>query len=817
MGFKHILRRLLRTPLFTALTVLTLGIGIGANTAIFSVVEGILLRPLPFYQADQLVAVDHTAPGVNLQNAGAAPFLYFTYREESKTFEDVGLVNSDTSSVTGLAEPEEIGTLNVTPNVLSILKVQPLVGRAFSEADGKSEQPLTVMLTYGYWRSRFGDDRSIVGRTITLDGRPREVVGVLPENFRFLDRRPAVVLPIQFDRSKILLGRFNFGGIARLKPGATIAQANADVARMIPIAIRAFPAPPGFSATMFEDARLGPLVQPLKQSLVGELNAVLWVLMGTVGIVLLIACANVANLLLVRAEGRQQELSIRAALGAGWRRIARELLIESLALGVAGGLFALALAYGALAVLKSMAPANLPRVDEISIGAPVLLFTAIVALAASALFGMVPVFKYAGPQLGTALRAGGRSLSDSGERHRARSVLVVIQVALALVLLVSSGLMIRTFQALRHVDPGFLRPQEVQTFRISIPESAVKEPEAVVRMEQNIRDRLAEIPGVTSVAFTTVIPLDGGNWHDPVFAEDHVYKEGQIPPLRSFKFVSPGLLSTMGNRLIAGRDLTWSDTYEKHKVALVSENLARELWKTPQDAIGKRIRDNLKTPWREVVGVVSDERVDGLDQKAPTMVIWPVLMDEFSGDDVSVRRGVAYVIRSSRTGSAGFIDDISRAVWSVNPNLPLAGVRTLRDIYDRSLARTSFTLVMLALAGGMALLLGIAGIYGVMSYSVSQRTREIGIRVALGAPREQVVGMFVSYGARLAAIGIVCGLLAAAGLTRFLSTLLFDVKPSDPLTYVLVCAGLVSAAVIASYVPALRATSIDPVEALRAE
>jgi len=817
MGFKHILRRLLRTPLFTALTVLTLGIGIGANTAIFSVVEGILLRPLPFYQADQLVAVDHTAPGVNLQNAGAAPFLYFTYREESKTFEDVGLVNSDTSSVTGLAEPEEIGTLNVTPNVLSILKVQPLVGRAFSEADGKSEQPLTVMLTYGYWRSRFGDDRSIVGRTITLDGRPREVVGVLPENFRFLDRRPAVVLPIQFDRSKILLGRFNFGGIARLKPGATIAQANADVARMIPIAIRAFPAPPGFSATMFEDARLGPLVQPLKQSLVGELNAVLWVLMGTVGIVLLIACANVANLLLVRAEGRQQELSIRAALGAGWGRIARELLIESLTLGVAGGLFALALAYGALAVLKSMAPANLPRVDEISIGAPVLLFTAIVALAASALFGMVPVFKYAGPQLGTALRAGGRSLSDSRERHRARSVLVVIQVALALVLLVSSGLMIRTFQALRHVDPGFLRPQEVQTFRISIPESAVKEPEAVVRMEQNIRDRLAEIPGVTSVAFTTVIPLDGGNWHDPVFAEDHVYKEGQIPPLRSFKFVSPGLLSTMGNRLIAGRDLTWSDTYEKHKVALVSENLARELWKTPQDAIGKRIRDNLKTPWREVVGVVSDERVDGLDQKAPTMVIWPVLMDEFSGDDVSVRRGVAYVIRSSRTGSAGFIDDISRAVWSVNPNLPLAGVRTLRDIYDRSLARTSFTLVMLALAGGMALLLGIAGIYGVMSYSVSQRTREIGIRVALGAPREQVVGMFVSYGARLAAIGIACGLLAAAGLTRFLSTLLFDVKPSDPLTYVLVCAGLVSAAVIASYVPALRATSIDPVEALRAE
>jgi hypothetical protein len=273
----------------------------------------------------------------------------------------------------------------------------------------------------------------------------------------------------------------------------------------------------------------------------------------------------------------------------------------------------------------------------------------------------------------------------------------------------------------------------------------------------------------------------------------------------------------MGNRLVAGRDLTWSDTYEKHKVVLVSENLAREMWQSPQNAIGKRVRDNLKAPWREVVGVVSDERGDGLNKTAPTTVIWPLLLDQFSGDEISVRRGVAFVVRSPRTGSAGFVNDISRAVWSVNPNLPLAGVRTLQEIYNRSLARTSFTLVMLALAGGMALLLGIAGIYGVMSYSVSQRTREIGIRVALGAQSEQVVRMFVSHGARLAALGIVFGLLAAAGLTRFLSTLLFDVKPSDPLTYIAVGVGLVGAAVIASYVPALRATSVDPVEALRAE
>jgi predicted permease len=394
---------------------------------------------------------------------------------------------------------------------------------------------------------------------------------------------------------------------------------------------------------------------------------------------------------------------------------------------------------------------------------------------------------------------------------------VVVQVALALVLLISSGLMIRTFQALRSVDPGFTRPQEILTLRISIPETAVKDPQAVVRMEQEIRDRIAAVPGVTSAAFTTIIPLDGGNWHDPIFAQDKVYAEGQIPPLRTYKFVSPGLIETMGNRLIVGRDITWADTYERRPVSIVSENLARELWGDPQSALGKHIRESLKTPWREVIGVVSDERIDGLNQKPPTMVVFPVLMDNFEGDEVSVRRGVAYVIRSPRAGSTAFVNEVSRAIWAVNPNLPLAGIRTLEEISRRSMARTSFTLVMLALAGGMALLLGLAGIYGVMSYSVSQKTREIGIRVALGARNEEVIRMFVAHGARLAAVGIVCGLAVAAILTRFMSSLLFNVSAADPATYLAVCAGLVMATVLASYLPALRATSVDPVEALRAE
>ncbi len=311
--------------------------------------------------------------------------------------------------------------------------------------------------------------------------------------------------------------------------------------------------------------------------------------------------------------------------------------------------------------------------------------------------------------------------------------------------------------------------------------------------------------------------MDGDGWHDAIFASDKVYAESQIPPIRLFKFVSPGLLKTMGTALVAGRDFTWTDAFEKRPVAMVSENLARELWQTPAAAIGKRIRESHAAPWREVVGVVGDERDDGVNQKAPATVLWPILMDHFAGDETSVRRSLAYMIRSTRAGSSTFVQEIGQAVWSVNPNLPLAGVRTLQEVYDRSLAKTSFTLVMLAIAGGMALLLGIAGIYGVISYSVSQRTREIGIRMALGARAQEVAGMFVRYGFRLAAIGIACGLAASAVSTRLMTSLLFDVSPLDPVTYVVVSAGLIAAAAAASYAPARRATAVNPVESLRAE
>ena len=814
---KPVLRRLVRSPMFTAITLMTLAVGIGANTAIFSVLSGVLLKPLPYPESGRLVGVWETAPGLGWQDADASPSTYFTFREENRTFEDIGLWRTGSVSVTGAGEPEQVESLFVTDGTLPILRVPPIRGRWFTRQDDAPGSPKTVMLAYGYWQRKFGADPSVVGRRIIADGEGREVIGVMPQSFHFMSRNAALILPFQLNRSDTFIGDFSYRAVARLKPGVTIAQANTDEAHMLPIMMRKFPPAPGISLKMFEEAHLGPNVRPLAVDVVGDIGKTLWVLMATVGMVLFIACANVANLLLVRAEGRQLELAIRAALGAGWRRIARELLLESMVLGVAGGALGLGLAYAALRLLVATGPANLPRIDEIAIDSPVLLFTLAISLVAGLLFGLIPVFKYAGPRLESALRQGGRTASSGRERHRARSVLVVVQVSLALVLLISSGLMIRTVRALNRVQPGFTQPEQILTFHVSIPDAQTPKAEQVVRSYAQMMQKIAAIPGVISVGLSSSITLDGWTSNDPIFAADKVYSEGQIPPLRRYKFISPGFFKTMGNPLLAGRDMTWTDVYQERPVILVSENLARELWRTPAAALGKQVRENPKAKWRGVIGVVGNERDDGINQKAPAIAYWPMIVKGFWGEAVNVRRNQAFAIRSSRAGSASFLNEVRQAVWSVNASLPIAQVRTVKEIYDRSMARTSFTLVMLTIAGAMALLLGIVGIYGVISYTVSQRTREIGIRIALGASQQTVTRMFVRQGLLLTAIGVVCGIAAALALTRLMTALLFEVSPLDPLTYVAVSAVLVAAALLASYVPARRATVIEPVEALRVE
>jgi len=794
---KHILRRLGSFPAFTAITVATLTIGVGANSAIFAVIENVLLKPLPFPDSAQLVDLGHDVPGIGLHGR-SAPFLYFIYGEQSRSFQSVGLWRENSNNLTGLAEPEHVRSLALTSEVLPMVGVQPLLGRLFSAADTAPGAPLTAMLAYGLWRDKFGADASMIGRNIIIDGLPRQVIGVLPRSFWFMDSKAAVLLPLQFDRGKTFLGQFQYSGIARLKPGVVLAQASADCARLIPVAARSFPPFPGLSLASFERERVTPAFTSLKASLLGDIGGVLWVLMGTIGMVLLIACANVANLMLVRTQGRQQELAIRSALGAGWWQIARELLLESLVLGVAGGAAGAGLALAALRLLQFLHPANLPRLEQISMDAGSLVFTFAISVFAGLLFGLIPALRYA---------------SESRQRHRARNTLVVLQVALAFVLLISSGLMIRTFQALRHVNPGFVRPEELQTFDIAIPRSLSAAPVAVTRMEQSIADKIAAVPGVSSVGLTNDVPMGPGHWYDPVQIEG---READNLPGRVYKFVSPGLLATMGNSLVAGRDFTWEDLYDQHRVATLSENLARELWGTPQAALGKHIRHVSTSPWLEVIGVVGDERADGVDQPAPKAVYWPLMMDHFDPEPLYATRDVSYVVRTPRAGSSALMQEVSQAVWSVSKELPLANPQTLEDLYNKSLARTSFALVMLGIAGAMAFALGVAGLYGVISYSVAQRTREIGIRVAIGAQHSTVRRMFIAEGARLAAIGVLCGTAAALGLMRLMASLLFGVKPIDPLTYAAVALALAAAAVIASYIPAMRATQVDPVDALRA-
>jgi predicted permease len=812
----QVLRSLARAPLFTAVALLTLGVGIGANTAIFSVVNGILLKPLPYPHPQELVAVWLSAPGINIKdlNLGLADYLIF--REQNHTFQDIGLYMGYTVNITGSGEPEQASSLLVTDGLLPVLGASPLFGRSFTQADDQEGSPDTVMLTYGYWQRKFDSDRSVVGKVITVDGKPQQILGVLRQDFRFGGPNLALLFPVKFDRGKTFLLPVNYDAIARLRPGITLAEANTDVARMLPIVLRSFPPPPGYSLKMFEDARMGPNLRTLKQHVVGDVGTLLWVLMGGIGFVLLIACANVANLLLVRAQGRHQELAIRAALGATQGRIAAELLFENLVLALLGGVLGLALAYAALRLLIAMAPSGLPRLQEIGIDGPTLLFSLAASLVASLLFGSVPILKYAGKHVGTGLRQGGRSMSEGRERHRSRSVLVVVQVALAVILLISSGLMIRTFQSLTTVDPGFAAPEQLQTFRVNIPDTDAKDPERVVRMQEEILHKIEAVPSVSSVGLSMSVPMEGNGWEDTVFVRDRKYSAGEIP-LHRFRFVAPGFFKTLGTPLVAGRDFTWGDIYNKFPLAVISEKMARENWHDPALALGKQIRANEKDDWREVIGIVGDVHEDGVDKETPSSVYWPILAAHFTGTELDVRRYVAYSIRSPSAGSESFMSEVRRAVWSVDPNLPLADVHTLDYFYRTSMARTAFTLVMLAIAGGMALLLGIVGLYGVIAYSVSQRRREIGIRSALGAPQRELTGMFVRHAMLLTCGGVVCGLVAALALTRLMSSLLFGIKPTDPATFAAVSMGLLSAAAVSSYLPARRASAVNPVEALRAE
>jgi len=818
------LRRLRKSPGFASTVLLTLAIGIGANTAIFSVINSVLLKPLPYPDSGQLVALDLDAPGTgglatNSNGLLLSPSMFLTFAEHNKSFQSMGIWAQRTSNVTGVGQPDYVQTAVLSDGVLQTLQAQPVLGRWFSIADQDPHGAKTVMLSYGYWQRRLGKDPAVIGRSIQVDAETREIVGVMPRNFRLVDREFDLLLPLALDRAELKMPPFGYDGIARLKPGVSLAQADTDIAHLLTVWMDSWSNGPHTNPHYYEKWKIAPNFRQLKDQVIGNVGSVLWVVMATVGLVMLIASTNVANLLLVRAESRQQELAIRTALGAGRWRTARELLLESVSLGLFGGVLAVGVAYAGLRLLTAIGPADLPRMSEISLDASSLGFTLLLSILCGLLFGSIPVFKYARADASTVLPGTNRTSSASRAHHRSSNVLVVAQVAMALVLLVSALLMIRTFVALRSVDPGFKDAAHVQTMDIWIPELLAPDPHTVARMQNNIANRLEAIPGVKSVGFGAGVPMDGDdpNW-DQLGVEGKIY-EGGDSPLRLYNYVSPGYFQSLGTHLVAGRDFNWDDLNNVRPMVIVSENFARESWGSAAAAIGKRVRKYDTSPWQQVIGVVEDMRVHGVDQESPAIIYWPAIFyDRYRIPPLmGGLRFVTFVLHSDRAGSDGFIAELQRAVWSENASLPLASIQTMQDLYSKSLARTSFTLVMLAIAGTMALALGILGIYGVISYAVAQRTREIGIRMALGAKRSELAWMFVRSALVLTGVGTAVGLGAAMGLMRLMQSLLFGVSSLDPVTFTAVPIALVAAAALASYLPARRAAAVDPVEALRAE
>jgi predicted permease len=805
---RHVVGLFGRTAGFTAAVVLTLGVAIGATTAVFSVVNSVIINPLPYRNPDALVRIAHEIGGIVQPYFSDA--IYLAYVDHSRTFDDVGVwVPGETAAITGLGEPEQVRALTASRGVLATLGVAPEIGRWFSTAEDTPAAPDTVLLGHGYWQRRFGGDRAVIERAIVIDGRPHQIVGVMPADFRF-GGDFEIVRPLRLDRAAPVAS-FRLLGVARLKAGVTAAQADADAASVLQAWFEQAGTRPEIRA------RWAPALQPLVQDVVGDAGRTLWLLLAAIGVVLLLACANVVNLLLVRSEARRRELAVRAALGASWPRLAGQLLAEGLGLSLAAGGLGIGLAHLGVRALVAVGPANLPRLHEIAVDATALAFALALAVVAGGLFAVVAMLGHITPRLADAL--GGRGGSLSREQLRSHQLLVAGQIALALLLLVCAGLMIRSFQALRAVRPGFTAADRVQTFSLAIPATAVAEPDRVARMQHDIVDRLAAIPGVAAVAFTTRLPMGSDRSSSALIVEGQA-DDGRTPANRQIKVVSPDLFRTQGTPLIAGRDVSWTDVHDGRRVAIVSENLALELWGSPAAALGRRIREYYvpKSPWWEVVGVAADVHDDGPDRPAPATVYWPALPnDELQSMDGYQSRRVSVAIRTERAGTAALIDEVGDAVWSVNATLPLAQVRTLDDVYATSMARTSFTLVLLAIAGAMALLLSVSGLYGVIAYAVSRRRREIGIRLALGATAPRIRWLFLRRGLVVVIVGIAFGVAGAVAVTRAMQALLYGVRPLDPITFVVVPLLLAAVAALAIDLPARRAAAVDPAETLRTE
>ncbi len=819
--FGQNIRRLLRSPAFTLVAVLTLALGIGANTAIFTVVNSVLLQPLPFPQQERLLAVNFTAPGMEVDLVPHSEATSLLLAEENRVFDAFGVYHGTALNLTGQGDPERVPATMVSRSTLPLLGGVPRMGRLTNADDHLPGAPSVAILSHQIWERRYGGDPSVVGRTIQVNDSPFQVIGVLQEDFDFLLEEVDMFIPTRFDPVAPDEGSFNMPGIGRLKSGLEVEAAHADLSRLIRLMPERYSGE--ISQAMLDQIGFAPSLSPLKAQLTGDVSRTLWILMASVGILLLIACSNVANLFLVRAEGRQREVSVRTALGASGGDMARFFLLESLTLGILGGLVGLALAWGGTRLLVGMGPENLPRLQEIGLDLNAILFTVGISLLSGLLFGLFPVVRYRRPDLAAGLKEGGRGGSAGKERHRARNTLVVAQMALALLLLVGSGLMLRSFQALRSVDPGF-DPEGVLTLRITLPEATYPDTESRVAFHDELLDRISRIPGVRAVGAGAQIPMGGGMNRSGTVFEDHPIGPDEIPDIIETNHVTAGYMETLGLDLLEGRTLSFFDLRDRTGAVVVSRALAQQFF-PGQSALGKRLSQSIDFSeegtlsddqrWQTIVGVVEDVRTMAMNQEPGPVLFFPLAQTR--GDSLSrAPTSLAYVVKAGGD-PMGLLPAVQEAIWAQNPNLPIADIMTMDWVVSGSMARTSFTMVLLGIAALVALVLGTVGIYGVISYVVTQRTRELGIRMALGAREAEVSAMVLRQGAVLSAAGIAIGLAGALGLTRLMEALLFGVSTTDPLVFLAVPAVLAGVALLASWLPARRAAGTDPVEALRAE
>ncbi len=805
------LRTLLRQSGFTAVAVLSLAIGIGANSAIFSVINALLLRPLPYQDADRLVILWNRSPGLNVEQDWFSPGQYLDVKTENQVFETTAVTIGASFNLTGQGGPEHVDGARVSSSFFSLFGARATLGRVLLPEEDAPGKSAVVILSHGFWQRRFGSDPAVVGRALTLSGNNFTIVGVLPAGFS-LDHQvmPAVnaieradlYLPLPMPESaRANRGNEDFNIFGKLKPGVSSAQAQADMdviaGRMKQQYPESYPSHGGLTIS----------VVPLIEQVVGDIGYALPMLFGAVGFVLLIACANVANLLLARAAARQKEIAIRSAVGATRPHIVRQLLTESFVLALGGGLLGIVIAWLGIKSLRVFGPENIPRLNEVSLDGRVIAFTLLVALLTGVLFGLVPALRAARVDLNETLKEGGRSVGASGRGQRLRQLLVVAEVALSLVLLIGAGLLIRSHQRILSSHPGF-DPHNVLALRLSLPAAKYAKPENIAAFFQSASERIKTVPGVESVATTYSLPMStvAFAW-EPITIEGYVPKAASDIIISNVRIVSPTYFHTMSIPLVNGRYFDERDKRGEPETVIVDEALAQRFWPS-EDPIGRRLRRGKDGPWRTVVGVISDAKQFSSEKEPPISVY-------YSAEQITPRQ--RYLVVRTTPDPAQLTTAITKAIQTVDPELPVFDVSSMEQRLSDFLARRRLTMFLLSVFAVIATILAAIGIYGVMAYAVNQRTHEIGIRVALGARPRDVLSLVIKQGMSLTLLGTGIGLCVAFGLTRLLAKLLFGVKATDPLTFVGVAVLLMGVALVACFVPARRATKVDPMIALRCE